>query len=413
MDYILVSLLNVLAVPLFVRAVFNLEFCYKRIRVVSAGIIFGIAIVLAVSVRGLDETCFQLFGILITIIFLKEKTEKNCLVCFASVIIYSFFDSLLRVAIPFDARLFSNCFMVSVSVILYWLNRQKDVYINTKFLSKGQLIIFSFFLLVSGSFVMYDIEKYFSGKNLLMKLALFLLFLFTIIIFLTVSFQWMFQRNLVEYKHNIMVNNFKKQKEYYQKQIESNREISKIKHDMNNHFFVLHRYLGEKKFEKANKYLTSLINEFEKAKVSKYTNNDLLNIILDDLFREKKNQEVQVFFDGNFPASMEMDEVDFCVLFANVLKNAFEANELVPNPYKQIVVQSKTDNEKYWFAVSNPLKNKVIRTENNQFLSTKDKKSRGIGTQSIQSVVRKHGGDIEFVVSDKEFICRFIIPKKE
>lgn len=76
MDYILVSLLNVLAVPLFVRAVFNLEFCYKRIRVVSVGIIFGIAIVLAVSVRGLDETCFQLFGILITIIFLKEKTEK-------------------------------------------------------------------------------------------------------------------------------------------------------------------------------------------------------------------------------------------------------------------------------------------------------------------------------------------------
>lgn len=120
-----------------------------------------------------------------------------------------------------------------------------------------------------------------------------------------------------------------------------------------------------------------------------------------------------MIFDGDFPESVEMDEVDFCVLFANVLKNAFEANEEVLGPYKQIVVQSKTDDEKYWFAISNRLHNEVVRTVNNRLLSTKDKKSRGIGTQSMQSVVRKYGGDIEFVVSDREFICRFIIPKKE
>lgn len=289
MDYIIVSLLNVLAVPLFVRAVFNLEFCYKRIRVVSVVGILVFALLVALYVRGLDTLCFQSLGILITMVFLKEKTVKNFLVVVVSVLIYSILEGLIRLIIPFKASFFSNIFVVISLTVFCWINNRKNRYIDSNFLTKTQLTLFSVFLLATGSLAIYDAEKFFVGKNIVMKISLFFIFLFTIIVFLAASFQWMFQRNLIEYKNRIMIDNFQKQKKYYQKQLESNREIRKIKHDMNNHLFVLHRYLEENKFDKANKYLMSLINECEKVKVSKYTDNDLLNIILEDLFREKKN----------------------------------------------------------------------------------------------------------------------------
>ena len=114
-----------------------------------------------------------------------------------------------------------------------------------------------------------------------------------------------------------------------------------------------------------------------------YTDNRLLNIILND--KEKAANRASVTFDARIGAiALEgMKDSDLTTVFANLLDNAVEAAK--ESEQKQVVIRADSIHEF-----------NVIRIENTMSLCQKKKEGHmGIGLENVTRVLKKYDGSFQ------------------
>lgn len=188
-----------------------------------------------------------------------------------------------------------------------------------------------------------------------------------------------------------------------------NKEIRKAEHDLKHHILSVLGIVENGDLEKAKKYLNDLLHEYE-TNIFKYIfiENSAINSILNMKIGRCRadNIDIKVDICSNFDG---FNDIDICVLLANLLDNAIEASSKVTFPKIMLVVH----NEKNYLhiLVKNLIDGSVL-TENKMLRTTKlDNKKHGLGVYSISQIVEKYNGMKSYYEKDDCFFADIWLKK--
>lgn len=194
---------------------------------------------------------------------------------------------------------------------------------------------------------------------------------------------------------------------YYRNLLEKEQETRRFRHDMSAHMTCLKGMLDENRIEEARDYLKELSGGLDKLKQRVQTGNLLVNAILSDLAERHKG--VRLEWDGMLPDSLQLSDMDICVIFSNLLENAFLAAAGCEDRGK---VQVKADiiAGALRVVVQNDMA-KPIEKRDERFITQKpDKKNHGFGIMNVKECVSVNGGEILFDFTETNFTVSLTLP---
>lgn len=194
---------------------------------------------------------------------------------------------------------------------------------------------------------------------------------------------------------------------YYQSLLLKEAETRKFRHDMSAHMVCLRGLLEENKVEEAKVYLSEMSGSLVELKSKYQTGNLLVNAILNDI--HGKYNVVRLEWDGRLPGRLHLSDSDLCVIFSNLLENAFLAAstcldggsvkvtvDIVAGALKVIIQNDMT---------------KPVKEKEGRFISQKaDKDNHGFGIGNVKERVEENGGEVYFDYTKSSFTAKVILP---
>lgn len=275
------------------------------------------------------------------------------------------------------------------------------------------LMIITDFLLVFLSYIFYlNISRI--SSEMVLVLIIFNIIGITIVFMFNIYRLLRFSRQLTE-------NRLKTQ--YMQMQLQQNENMNilssnlrSLRHDMNNHIGVIYGLLDTKQYNKLKSYLNGLYENLQEANDIIIVNNEILSIILNNkkhLATEKRIQLVTWIEVKDFL----LTEIEICSLIGNILDNAIEATEKVPIDAIDIDREIKfvcVEKEEGWYIdCKNPFVEAPMITEEGLITTKKNKESHGIGSRTMQDIIKKYNGTLEYSTEDNYFIVKIFISKRK
>lgn len=186
---------------------------------------------------------------------------------------------------------------------------------------------------------------------------------------------------------------------HYDSLVKAESEISKFRHDYNNHLRSILSLIRMNECAQAEEYIEKLQKiKYKTDTVLFYTGNRLADAILSDKSSALGNN-CHIEYYGIIPSSIE--NIDLCVILTNALDNAAEACQKIQS---QSVISIQASKQQGYFVLS--IKNPTACTENFNYIpsSTKsDSGQHGIGLHNVESTVKKYGGQIKVKCEDGFF----------
>lgn len=197
---------------------------------------------------------------------------------------------------------------------------------------------------------------------------------------------------------NVMTENARqkiliKQNEYYEKQIEADRNYinhtRKIKHDMKNHMYAIKNMAKNNMSKDIITYTNDILGKIEGEKVYINTGNYLIDGILNVKFEEIKNQGIDFKYDVKMPEGIKLPEFEVITILGNLLDNAIEGvGSIKDNRYIEVFISYKDSN--LLIKIVNTFDGLVIK-DNKGFVSRKGEKAyHGIGLENVREQVEKN-----------------------
>ena len=209
---------------------------------------------------------------------------------------------------------------------------------------------------------------------------------------------------------NLERKNLQLQQTYYTELEKNQRQIRKLRHDINNHLSVVGHLLKEENFAEAQVYFQEISNYIQVSN-RKFCENSVVNAVLNAKYQLITEAEIDGFFHISIDGMMFIDDVSLCTIFANTLDNAVEACRKISAPsQRKIELKCRyTDNGYFNFSLINSKNNDII-LKKGQYLSDKqDKQLHGIGISSVKTIVEKYQGTLDISYDTKTFRVTILI----
>lgn len=204
-------------------------------------------------------------------------------------------------------------------------------------------------------------------------------------------------------KSDILNEQIKNQYNHYVELEKYYSEIFRIKHDINNHNNIISVLLQNGEYDDLknymDKYNKNIINLDKEVLVCK-------NKIIDAICLSKraicKEKGINIKFDIKVPEFINIDDLDLCIIYGNILDNAIEACNRIVDQNKEKFIDVKSNIVKGYLTIKIVnSKDGVSIKRNGKFITLKkDKKNHGIGLYSVQKSVDKYSGQV--ILKDKE-----------
>ena len=199
----------------------------------------------------------------------------------------------------------------------------------------------------------------------------------------------------MEQENRLMQSYMASMEEFYagiQSRIEATR---KYRHDLAKHIQTLEALLGKSgDAAEMEEYMQDLKKRYDTLKKQEFCSDELVNSILTIKQGQCDEKNIPLMMDVEDCIYNNVEEVDIVALLHNLLDNAIEAQERIPeNGEKGIWFSMRREGEKLLVN----MKNRVRKGEKVTFRTKKPRREEhGIGTKIIQNIVEKYDGTIVF-----------------
>lgn len=245
------------------------------------------------------------------------------------------------------------------------------------------LLLFSAILSIATLYVVY--------KNMVVsRIAVITISVIVLIfnIMLYIFYMSMLDRFLYE-RENLEL---KQQMNIYEQQIRSdinnNRQIQMIRHDMKHHIREINDLLIKKDIEKAKEYLHQINNEIIEAQNIYNTGHDAFDGILNFYAEKFMRKSLQLDVSIVIPESLDMNMYDVNVILGNLLDNALENAK----SNSKVNLDIKYNVGMLQISMSNLYDGNVKRLDGH--IVSKKGDNHGYGLENIKRIVSKYEGSL-------------------
>lgn len=202
---------------------------------------------------------------------------------------------------------------------------------------------------------------------------------------------------------------FEQERQHYEQIQIRDLELKKFKHDITDELYHLETLAKNNDVENLLESLNKIQGETKRLIVPTYkkTGSDIVDSSWYNMVTNLKYKDIETKWIGKIPKNLLITNRDLLKLFANLLKNAFEAAEAGKDS-KYVDVKIDTG-DKLEITICNSHSNNAKQSSSVTFFSTKDNKNnRGYGTRIIKEIVDKYNGVIKYEFNDSKFEAKII-----
>lgn len=210
----------------------------------------------------------------------------------------------------------------------------------------------------------------------------------------------------IQYKERCEMNEqyLELQAEHYRQLMAQDEKMRKFRHDMNSHINMLKYYCESQQYPVLKNYLSNMVRESAVYDVAVYTRNRSVDAVIAPLAQMAQEKNIKITWNGILPEQTKVALYDLCTIMSNLLKNAVEACDEVPEENeRKIEVKVGSYNNQIFLTIRNTVAKKVIVENQNLITSKKDSDNHGIGSQNVKEAVEKYDGTILYLCENGWF----------
>ena len=217
---------------------------------------------------------------------------------------------------------------------------------------------------------------------------------------------------LIDYRHRVTELEVQStvlslEKESLEIDAKNREELMKIRHDLQNQLSYTQVLLNDGKYEEANNYIQSLINQKEEYLYSFSCSNVTVSGIVNLELTKAKIANKKVKFKVVVPPKLPFEDSDLLSLITNIVDNSLE--NFAPVDDKDLITVSIVTQQDYLRITSfNSVPSERIK-EKPSLRTTKRGKAHGYGTKIIKNIAKKYEGHVSFTFEDNKFVCDCMI----
>lgn len=178
------------------------------------------------------------------------------------------------------------------------------------------------------------------------------------------------------------------------------------RHDIRDHLVSINCLLEEHRYDDVEKYISEKQAELEKTEHICHTNNRVIDYIIDSYMTD--NRDIFFIVSGEYAECDYIDPMDISSLLGNMLSNAVRGAE--GSKHKQIEISFAVNGYYLNIICKNTVPKSVLKT-NPKLISTKEDSNRhGYGIKSMQCIVDKYDGMMQFFEEGRKFCVHASLP---
>ena len=185
-------------------------------------------------------------------------------------------------------------------------------------------------------------------------------------------------------------------------------------HDMKNHLHSIELLNEQQDHKKVSAYIRQLMQSSDLKKSSRLCDHDLLNSILCRYKHQCNNSHISFHTDIRSGTMNFMTDNDITSLFCNLLDNAMEAAEGIPDSYIEVTASKKEKVPFVVIIVINSCRKNPFAKSGGQLTTNKtDTLTHGFGLKSIQKTIEKYSGNMQMYYNEHTLTFHTIIRLKK
>jgi len=200
------------------------------------------------------------------------------------------------------------------------------------------------------------------------------------------------------------------QKHSLELQLESQREIRKIKHDMKTHAVTLSGLLAAGKTEEVVSYLKNMESEMEPV-LQPFCANIYLNAVFSHYFQKFQELSTKLRLDIQV-GEEELPYMELCQILSNGLENAWEASAKLPEKEREASVQMKYSRDYLIIRMKNRCRKDLSVERGILPRSGKKEPGHGFGLATIQEAAAALDGEMFAYTDNGNFVLDVMVRAK-
>ncbi len=202
--------------------------------------------------------------------------------------------------------------------------------------------------------------------------------------------------------------------QYYEMLLSQHENQSILIHDIKKHLQSINTLNDKREHDKINLYIHELMRSSDLKEVSQLCNHETLNAILTRYGRNCLDQHISFHADIRSGVIDFIADADITSLFCNLLDNAIEAAEHIPDSFIEVSAYRREKTPFVVITVVNSSRKNPFDEQSGILSTTKaNKYKHGFGIKSIRKIVSKYHGNMQMYYNQESLTFHTIITVKE
>lgn len=194
----------------------------------------------------------------------------------------------------------------------------------------------------------------------------------------------------------------------YQKQ--ATTEMKKVRHDIKKHLTNILYMIEINQTDEVKDYVSNLTDVIDTVKQDNISGNYIIDAILNNHLALCKSKNITLNLSVDEISNLDINAVDVSAILDNLLDNAIEAVEKLPENMKCVTVKIFCYKDNLTTVIKNQYEGKIEIINGNIYTSKSEWEKHGYGLKSARDAVEKNHGVLKYYTEDALFVAAFMLP---
>lgn len=188
----------------------------------------------------------------------------------------------------------------------------------------------------------------------------------------------------------------------------------KMQHEVRGHLNAIKGLSQNGQYNELNQYVARMDESMQSLSLLLQTGNAVTDVIVNDKHQQCLIRSIDFHTDFHYPAAGHYAAFDLGIILQNLLQNALEACEQVPEENRYIYLTSRQKGNFFLIEVKNSFSGEIRFGQNGlpETTKTKDRFLHGIGLSNVRRESEKYMGELELRTENHEFYATVLLQER-